>query len=244
NSSDANWQARVDLAAAYRGFEMMNMHEGVCNHLSMMAPGKHGTGRVMLMIPYGLHWSEVTASCLIGVNESGQIIEGEGEIETSAAMIHLGIQSKTDAICAFHLHPPYSTAIGCLKQPSFGMYHQNACRFYDDVAYDNNYSGYATDVKEGCRTGRMLRDKVVLFMCNHGILVVGPDAQQTFDDTYYLERACMNQVLAMQTGQELMEIPEEVCLMNKSLFEKPKYAATHFNSIKRLLAKREPNFMA
>ena len=54
-----NWRRRVDLAACYRGFEKYGLHEGVCNHLSMMAPAANGKGEVMMLIPYGLHWSEV-----------------------------------------------------------------------------------------------------------------------------------------------------------------------------------------
>lgn len=54
-----NWRRRVDLAVCYRGFEKFGLHEGVCNHLSMMAPAADGRGQVMLLIPYGLHWSEV-----------------------------------------------------------------------------------------------------------------------------------------------------------------------------------------
>lgn len=54
-----NWRRRVDLAASYRIFEKFNLHEGVCNHLSMMAPAASGEGEVMLIVPHGLHWSEV-----------------------------------------------------------------------------------------------------------------------------------------------------------------------------------------
>ena len=62
-----NWRRRVDLAACYRGLEKYGLHEGVCNHLSMMAPAANGEGEVMLLIPYGLHWSEVlTKYCFIG----------------------------------------------------------------------------------------------------------------------------------------------------------------------------------
>lgn len=59
-----NWRRRVDLAASYRILEKYNLHEGVCSHLSMMAPAANGDGEVMLIIPYGLHWSEV-GECFI-----------------------------------------------------------------------------------------------------------------------------------------------------------------------------------
>ena len=41
------------------------------------------------------------------------MVEGKGEVETSASTIHTGVhRARPDAVCAFHLHPPYSTAIG------------------------------------------------------------------------------------------------------------------------------------
>lgn len=88
----------------------------------------------------------------------------------------------------------YFFNLGTLKNPRLGMYHQNACLFYNRIAYDRDYSGLSTDDEEGMRTGRQLRDKSVLFMCNHGVLVVADTAARAFDDVYYLERACMTQV--------------------------------------------------
>ena len=74
------------------------------------------------------------------------------------------------------------------------MCHQNSCRFYNCIAYDRDYSGHSHDDEEGMRIGRQLGDKSVLFMCNHGVLVVAETAAKAFDDIYYLERACMTQV--------------------------------------------------
>lgn len=74
------------------------------------------------------------------------------------------------------------------------MYHQNSCLFYNRIAYDRDYSGLSTDDEEGMRTAKQLGEKSVLFMCNHGVLVVAPNAARAIDDMYYLERACMTQV--------------------------------------------------
>ena len=59
NAKEANWKCRQDLATVFRGFHYYGMSEGVCTHLTMMAPAMNGDGEVMLMIPYGLHWSQV-----------------------------------------------------------------------------------------------------------------------------------------------------------------------------------------
>ncbi len=59
-AAEANRRARVELAAAYRILEQLGLNEGVCNHLTLMAPARDGSGaEVMLVIPYGMHWSEV-----------------------------------------------------------------------------------------------------------------------------------------------------------------------------------------
>lgn len=243
-----NWRRRVDLAASYRILEKYNLHEGVCNHLSIMAPAASGDGEVMLIIPYGLHWSEVKASSFVGLNVKREVVEGEGEVDTAASTIHMGVhRTRPDAVCAFHVHPPYCTALGTLKNPRLGMYHQNACLFYNQISYDREYSGLSTDEEEGMRTAKQLGDKSVLFMCNHGVLVVAPNAARAMDHTYYLERACMNQVLAMSTGQELFEIPDELAKLVHQQFDGPgerqKFCDAHFEGMKRILSKECPDFM-
>ena len=75
------------------------------------------------------------------------------------------------------------------------MYHQTHCRFYKSFAYDKGFGGAARSIEEGERLAKHLgEDKRVLFMCNHGVLVIGPNPAAAFDDIYYLERACTIQV--------------------------------------------------
>ena len=74
------WQARVDLAAAHRLAVMHGLHEGIFNHLTFSVPGKSDR---YYQIPFGLHWSEVTASCFMEIGWDGQLLAGEGEIERS-----------------------------------------------------------------------------------------------------------------------------------------------------------------
>ena len=79
--------------------------------------------------------------------------------------------------------------------------HQNALRFYDDVAYDDTFNGLVFDVDEGDRLARCLAEKRVLFCGNHGVIVIGRTVAEAFDDLYFLERACQVQILAMSTGR-------------------------------------------
>src|SRR5262245_12107913 len=79
--SPAEWQARVDLAAAHRLCVMNGFHEGIFNHLTLTVPGKPGR---YYQIPFGLHWAEVTASCFMEVSFDGERLSGEGESSSPA----------------------------------------------------------------------------------------------------------------------------------------------------------------
>src|SRR5256886_8456171 len=185
--------ARVDLAAAFRLAVRLDLHEGVCNHFSVMLPD----GQRFLLNAYGLHWSEVTASNLLALDAQGRILAGEGEYERTAFCIHSRIHvANPHAACVLHTHMPHATALTLLEDGRLEMVEQNALRFYDDIAYDDTYNGLVVDNAEGDRLAQVLGAKRVMFLANHGVIVAGPSIAEAFDLIYYLKRACRLQVLA------------------------------------------------
>jgi ribulose-5-phosphate 4-epimerase/fuculose-1-phosphate aldolase len=232
---------RVDLAAAFRLAVRLDLHEGVCNHFSAMLPD----GRRFLLNRYGLHWSEVTAGNLLALDAAGNVLEGEGEFEKTAFHIHSRIHlASPRATCVLHTHMPYATALTLLEGGRLEMVEQNALRFHDDIAYDDTYNGLVVDDAEGDRLARALGGKRVLFLANHGVIVVGPSVAEAFDALYYLERACRLQVLARSMGGKLKrvrpEVVETACRM--MLADAPKYAGAHFGALKRILEREEPGY--
>ncbi|XP_068201963.1 putative aldolase class 2 protein RP493 [Palaemon carinicauda] len=243
-----NRAARLELAAAYRTLDALNLNEGVCNHLSVMAPRADGQGEGMLVFPYGLHWREVTASNLVCVeykSDQVNILEGGELPEVAASCIHLGIrQVRPDAKVILHTHMPYATAIACMKDPELLMISQNALRFYNRVAYDDDYTGIAIAIEEGKRLGKALGDKSVLFMGHHGIVCVAPTISLAFDMVYYLERSAELQVLTGAMNKEVGIIPEKDCARMSEIFWRhmQSYADAHFYGQYRLLRKTQPDF--
>src|SRR2546423_3986573 len=231
--------ARIDLAAAFRLAARMDLHEGVCNHFSLMLPD----GSILLN-RYGLHWSEVTASNLLALDVDGRLLEGEGEFEKTAFYIHSRIHlAHPGAACVLHTHMPYATALTLLENGRVEMVEQNALRFHDDIAYDDTYNGLVVDEAEGDRLARVLGAKRVLFLANHGGIVVGPTVAEAFDSLYYLERACRLQVLARMMGKLRQVRPEVVRETYRLLCaDASKYAAAHFSALKRLLEREEPDY--
>src|SRR6185436_14409867 len=158
-SAVADRAARVDLAAAFRLAVRMDLHEGVCNHFTFMLPD----GKRFLLNRYGLHWSEVSASNLLALDATGEILEGEGEFEKTAFYIHSRIHlANPKAACVLHTHMPYATALTLLENGRLEMVEQNALRFHDDIAYDDTYNGLVVDNAEGDRLARAMGSKRVL----------------------------------------------------------------------------------
>src|SRR5712671_1992620 len=238
---EAEKAARIDLAAAFRLAVRMDLHEGVCNHFTLMLPG----GSKFLLNPYGLHWSEVTAGNLLALDADGKVLEGEGEFEKTAFYIHSRIHlANPRAACVLHTHMPYATALTLLENGRLQMVEQNALRFYDDIAYDDTYNGLVLDNAEGDRLARVLGEKRVLFLASHGVIVVGPSVAEAFDLLYYLERACRLQVLARSTGGKLRSVRPEVVRETYRLIlaDTPGYAAAHFSALKRILEREESGY--
>jgi ribulose-5-phosphate 4-epimerase/fuculose-1-phosphate aldolase len=236
---------RVDLAAAFRLAVRLDLHEGVCNHLSVMLPG----GKAFLLNRYGLHWSEVTASNLLALDADGRLLEGEGEFEKTAFYIHSRIHlAHPRATCVLHTHMPYATALTLLDGGRLEMVEQNALRFHNDIAYDDVYNGLVVDNAEGDRLARVLGSKRVMFLANHGVIVAGPSVAEAFDLMYYLERACRLQVLARSmmanSGGKFRPVRPEVVEQTYKLIlaDTPKYAAAHFEALKRILDREEPAY--
>src|SRR5688572_20058988 len=232
---------RVDLAAAFRLAVRLDLHEGVCNHFSVMLPD----GKTYLLNRYGLHWSEVTASNLLALDAEGRILAGEGEFEKTAFYIHSRIHlANPRATCVLHTHMPYATALTLLEGGRLEMVEQNALRFHDDIAYDDVYNGLVVDNAEGDRLARVMGNKRVMFLANHGVIVAGPSVAEAFDLMYYLERACRLQVLARSMGGRLRPVRPEVVRDTYKLIlaDTPKYAGAHFEALKRILDREEPAY--
>jgi ribulose-5-phosphate 4-epimerase/fuculose-1-phosphate aldolase len=194
-------QARADLALALRAAARFGLYEGVCKHFSVELPD--GSGRFLLN-PRGLLWSEVQADDIVMVDVHGEALAGRHPVESTAMHIHSGIHRLARQAVVLHTHMPYATALTLTQDRALDTaLSQNAMRFHGRVAIDPHYNGLALDAGEGERIARAMGSADIAFLANHGVVVCGPRIDHAFDDLYYLERACMAQVLAQSTGRPL-----------------------------------------
>jgi ribulose-5-phosphate 4-epimerase/fuculose-1-phosphate aldolase len=241
-ANDPVTQARIDLTTALRAAARHGLNEGVCNHFSMTVPGRED---LFLVNPQGLHWSEITPSDLVMADGAGNIVEGKYEVEATAFFIHARIHAGNPrAKVVLHTHMPYATALTSIRDGRIEMCTQNAFRYWNRIAYDDEYSGVALSNEEGDRMCSAMAGKDILFLRNHGVIVSGPTVPQTYDDLYYLERAAMVQVLAMQSGKPLDNIDATLAehTANQIAADESRQAILHFESLKRMLDRDEPGW--
>ena len=195
---------RVDLALALRAAAHHALGEGVCNHFSIELPGDPGR---FLLNPRGLLWSEVGADDIVMVDGSGARLAGRHAVEPTAMFIHAAVHRIARKACVLHTHMPYATALTLTRARGLDpTLSQNAMRFHGRVALDANYNGLALDASEGERIARAMNGADVAFLGNHGVVVCGERIDYAYDDLYYLERACVVEVLARSTGQPLVAV--------------------------------------
>jgi ribulose-5-phosphate 4-epimerase/fuculose-1-phosphate aldolase len=237
-------QARADLAAAFRWAARLGMHESIANHFSFALTDD---GRQFVLNPMGRHFSRMRASELLRLNvDAPASYSGANAPDPTAWNLHAELHQRLPhARCILHTHMPYATTLCCLKDFEFLMLDQNACRFHGRVAYDRDYAGMALDTDEGARVARLLGPgKSVLFMGNHGVIVVAPTIAQAFDELYYLEKAAQLQILAMSTGRELALVPEalaaKVCAQWNDY--PTRFSDLHFSELKSILNREEPDY--
>lgn len=209
--SDSEWGARQQLAACYRVFDHLGWTESIYNHITLRVPGEAGA---FLINPFGLHFSEVTASNLVKIDIDGNKLAPSdwpvnlaGFVQHSAFHRHL-----PDAHCIMHTHTTAGMAVASLKE---GLSISN---FYSGqlagrVAY-HDFEGVTVRGAEGARLIANLGDKRLMILRNHGLLTMGSTLPNAFLKMWVLQRACEIQVAAAPMGP-LSEIPMEVLAVHQ-----------------------------
>ena len=205
--SDDEWQARVDLAAAYRLVAHFGWDDLIFTHISARVPGPE---HHFLINPYGMMFDEIKASSLVKVDLNAAIVsETSYFINPAGFTIHSAVHgAREDALCVMHLHTDYGIAVSAQKEGLLPI-SQQALFPLASLAY-HDYEGLALNDAEKPRLVEDLGTKNNLILRNHGLLTIGKSAAEAFLSMYILERACRIQILAQSGGVELVPVPNRI----------------------------------
>jgi len=204
---DQEWQARVDLAAAYRLVAHYGWDDLIFTHISARVPGPD---HHFLINPYGMMFDEIKASSLVKVDLNGRIVNDTPYIINPAGFtIHSAVHAaREDALCVMHLHTDYGIAVSAQKDGLLPI-SQQALFPLSSLGY-HDYEGLALNDAEKPRLIADLGTKNNLILRNHGLLTIGKSAAEAFLSMYILERACRIQILAQSGGAELVTVPQQI----------------------------------
>ncbi|UWQ73215.1 class II aldolase and adducin N-terminal domain-containing protein [Leisingera sp. M658] len=238
-----HWQERVDMAAAFRWTAKLDMHEAVANHFSLAV---NEDGSQFLMNPNQVHFSRVKASDLLLLDANDpKTMERPDAPDPTAWGLHGSIHRLCPhARCVMHVHSIHATVLACLADSTLPPIDQNTATFYNRYVIDNGFGGLAFD-DEGARCASMLTDPKVktMIMGNHGVLIIGDDVADTFNRLYYFERAAETYIRALQTGQKLRVLSDEIAEKTaQELEDYPSQAERHLAELKAILDDEGANY--
>jgi len=205
NMTDAEWQARCDLAALYRITELYGWTDTIDTHMSVRIPGEP---KCFLINNYGDLFDEITASSLVKMDIDGNVYGDGGKFNAAGFTIHSGVyKARPDANCVMHTHTRAGAGVSVLKQ-GLRPITQDALAVYDDLVY-HEY-GMPTSQEECDALGVTCQNGNSVVLRNHGLLTVGASIPGALRRMYMLERACEVEVIARGLDEEPVPIDPDV----------------------------------
>jgi ribulose-5-phosphate 4-epimerase/fuculose-1-phosphate aldolase len=246
--SEAEWDARIDLAACYRLVELYGMSDMMANHISARVPGEDNA---FLINPYGMLYEEITASSLIKVDLEGKILakpdfgELDYGINQAGYILHSAIHAARHEIaCVIHTHTWANMAVSALECGLLPMT-QTAMRFLK-IGY-HDYQGVVLDNAEQASLVRDLGGAEALILRNHGALTVGRTVGEAFNWMHRLELACRSQLAALASGRGLLAVPPQVLEATWNNYQRGTrrpYGLMEWPALLRKLDRLDPGFRA
>ena len=205
--SEAEWKARVDLAALYRLAALHGWDDLTFTHISARVPGPE---HHFLINPYGFYFEEMTASALVKVDLEGQIVQQtQNFINPAGFTIHSAVHAaREDALFVIHLHSDAGVAVAAQAEGLLPLT-QNALVVGPQIAY-HDYEGIALNLDERERiVGDLGPTKKLMMLRNHGLLSLGSTAAEAWLGIYFLQKACQQQVMALSIGRDKVLLAPE-----------------------------------
>src|SRR5919109_2899478 len=185
--TEAERAARVELAAAYRVFDMLGWTEMIFNHITLRVPGPELR---FLINPFGLHYREVKASNLVLIDiEGNPVRETKWPVNRAGFVIHSAIhEAIAHAHCVMHTHTTTGLAVACLEE-GLSPHNFYGAMLYGRVAY-HDFEGITVEPGERERLVRDIADKPAVILRNHGLLAWGQSVPEAFQVLLVMQRAC------------------------------------------------------
>ena len=244
----AEWKVRVELAALYRLVALHRWDDLIFTHISARIPGNE---KHFLISPFGMMFTEVTASCLVKVDWNGDAVDdGTPPINRAGYVVHSAIhEARHDAMFVIHLHSYDGVAVASQAGGLLPL-NQRSLAVLPRLRY-HEYEGLAVDLDERARLAADLNDGEMMILRNHGTLAIGRSAGEVWQNIYQLETACSIQIKSLSAGidgvlvasnETQQEVRQQIDGMRSDGSNLSRLADTVWEAALRLLARDDPGF--
>ena len=235
--SEAEWQARCDLAALYRITELFGWTDTIDTHMSVRIPGEPDC---FLINNYGELFNETTASSLVKLGIDGKVYSTDGRFNAAGFTIHSGVyKARPDVNCVMHTHTRAGGGVSLMKQ-GLRPISQDALAIFDDVVY--HQYGVPATVEECEELGKTCQKGGHVILNNHGLLTAHATLPGALRGMYMLERACELELISRQLGEEPVAIDDYIIQRGAQYMKQrrsaPEYGVSYFEALKRQLVKK------
>ena len=239
--SDAEWNARCDLAALYHVIEHLGWTDLINTHMSARVPGEPDH---FLINNYGETFDEVTASSLVKMDMDGNVLSPGGKFNNAGFIIHSGVyKARADAHCVLHTHTRAGAGVSLLKN-GLRPISQDHLQVIDTVAY--HHYGVPASKEECEELGQTCQLGSCVVLMNHGLLTWGETIHGAMMRLYMLERACELEILARQMDEPPVIIDAYVQQKAKERMSKVRstegYGLNEFKGLVRTVERKGANF--
>lgn len=227
------------LAAAFRIFARYGYDEGIAGHITVRDPEFPGRFWVN---PYAVHFSRISTSDLLLIDEQGRVVEGSRRTNKAAFWIHSAIHhARQDVMVVAHAHTIHGRAFAALSKHLDPIV-QESCAFYQDHVVFDEYKGLVLEKAEGERIAARLGHRRAAILRHHGLLTVGRSIEEAAWWFISMDRACQMQLLADAAGQPRIMPDEEAELAHRQ-FGNSNMARHNFRLLAELIFEQEPDVL-
>jgi ribulose-5-phosphate 4-epimerase/fuculose-1-phosphate aldolase len=243
--SEAEWGARVQLAAAFRICHARGWNSSTANHMTARVPDEP---EHFLMNASDFSWDEITASNLLKLDHDGKVLGDTDRKPRPAGLnFHSAIQREMPQMaCSLHLHPMAGIVVSAMKE-GLHCVDQASGAVYGQVTY-HDFEGLAQEADEAPRILSDLGDKYTMIMRNHGLLTVGRTIAEAVAYMGRLVHACETQERLLSTSATPVPLSTEVLKFTASQMAEragnQPIGDTEFQAAFRRQVRQDPSFMA
>lgn len=235
----ARQHLKTRLAGAFRLFALYGYDEGAAGHITARDP-EHPDH--FWVNPFGRHFARLSASDLIMVNHSGEVVAGDGVVNKAAFAIHSRLHAaRPDVVAAAHSHSIHGKAMAALGVP-LEPFCQDACAFYQDHVVHDDFFGVVLDTAEGDNIASSLGARKAAILKNHGLLTVGRSVESAAWWYIAMERCCQARLAAAAAGQ-ITSIPHDVALATRDQVGTEAAGWFSFQPLWEMICAREPDLL-